>query len=620
MRASLVLLLISLFGYVDASLAAEISGQLKAWHKVTLTVDGPSAAETDTDPSPFLDYRMNVTFTHESGSPSFEVPGYFAADGNAAETSATSGNKWRAHLSPDRAGKWTYRVSMVQGEDVAIDASRKGEAVSSVDGIEGSFTVAPSDKSGRDFRGEGRLEYVGQHYLRFAKSGRYFLKAGPDAPETLLAYADFDGTTAHKPNIPLKDWQPHVGDWEPGDPTWQDGRGKGLIGAVNYLASKGCNSISFLPYNAGGDGDNVWPFVARDDKFQYDCSKLDQWQIVFDHAQASGLFLHFKLQETENDDDKAPGNGKGSVPTSLDGGDLGRERKLYCRELIARFGYELALNWNLGEENTQTPKQQRAMAAYLREVDPYDHLIVVHTYPNQQDQVYSQLLGDQSVLDGASLQNEWDAAHARTLKWVQASAAAGKPWVVANDEQGPASLGVPPDAGYQGHSGIAGKGDKAYDRHDIRKQTLWGTLLAGGAGVEYYFGYQLPQNDLICQDFRSRDRTWDDCRIALDFFREQQIPFWEMTNVDSLVTSISPGQTYGLAQPEELYLVFLPSGGEVTLDLSEAEGPFQVRWFDPRQGGKLQTGTVAEVTGGGKVSLGKAPAQSDEDWLIVVRK
>ena len=33
--------------------------------------------------------------------------------------------------------------------------------------------------------------------------------------------------------------------------------------------------------------------------------------------------------------------------------------------------------------------------------------------------------------------------------------------------------------------------------------------MAGGAGVEYYFGYSLPENDLLCEDFRSRDRSWD---------------------------------------------------------------------------------------------------------------
>ena len=82
----------------------EIAGALKQWHKVTLTLDGPGASERDADPNPFTDYRMTVTFTHESGTPKYNVPGYFAADGNASETSADSGRKWRAHLSPDKAG------------------------------------------------------------------------------------------------------------------------------------------------------------------------------------------------------------------------------------------------------------------------------------------------------------------------------------------------------------------------------------------------------------------------------------------------------------------------------------------------------------------------------------
>src|SRR5690606_5382465 len=91
-------------------------------------------------------------------------------------------------------------------------------------------------------------------------------------------------------------------DWQEGDPTWKDGRGKGLIGAINYLSGKGCNAFSFLTYNAGGDGDNVWPFVERNDKLHYDCSKLDQWSIVFAHGTHKGMYLHFKMQETEMDD------------------------------------------------------------------------------------------------------------------------------------------------------------------------------------------------------------------------------------------------------------------------------------------------------------------------------
>jgi hypothetical protein len=49
----------------------QLSGELKQWHKITLTLAGPSARESDTNPNPFTDYRMTVTFTHESGSPSY---------------------------------------------------------------------------------------------------------------------------------------------------------------------------------------------------------------------------------------------------------------------------------------------------------------------------------------------------------------------------------------------------------------------------------------------------------------------------------------------------------------------------------------------------------------------
>jgi len=49
------------------------------------------------------------------------------------------------------------------------------------------------------------------------------------------------------------------------------------------------------------------------------------------------MYLHFKTQECE-------------IVNLLDNGELGPQRKLYYRELIARFGHHLALNWNLGEE------------------------------------------------------------------------------------------------------------------------------------------------------------------------------------------------------------------------------------------------------------------------------
>jgi hypothetical protein len=616
----------------DGSGAVAVTGELKQWHKVTLTLDGPYSHELDNEPNPFSDCNLTVTFTHESGEPRYQVPGYFAGDGNAGNSSAEAGTKWRAHLAPDKAGVWTYAVSFTRGKHAAIEGG--GRPAAPFDGASGQFAIEKTDKTGRDFRARGRLHYVGKHHLQFAGSKEYVLKAGPDAPETLLAYTDFDGTEARKKNVPLKTWGPHIRDWKPGDPTWREGKGKGLIGALNYLAGKGVNAFSFLTYNAAGDGDNVWPFAARSAKLHYDCSKLDQWGVVFDHATARGLYLHFKLQENEMDDDRLGHESKaGCVPESLDGGKLGVERKLYCRELIARFGHALALNWNIGEENTQSSGEIRDMAKYLHDTDPYKHHIVLHTFPNQQDKVYTPLLGDKSLLTGASLQNSWRAVHQQTLHWLRASAAAGRPWVVANDEQNPAGLGVPPDPGYKGHDGLAvekqTKGAKAegnftakpYTMHDIRKLTLWGNLMAGGAGVEYYFGYMLPENDLVAQDFRSRDRSWDYCRIALEFFRAEKIPFAEMTSANVLVGNAKDDNSkYCFAKAGEVYLVYLPDGGTAGIDLSAATGTFTLKWFNPRTGGPLGNGSVSTVEGGRSVALGAPPAEATEDWLAVIRR
>ena len=289
---------------------------------------------------------------------------------------------------------------------------------------------------------------------------------------------------------------------------------------------------------------------------------------------------------------------------------------MYLRELVARFGYELALNWNMGEENTQTTTQQRAMAQYIHDVDPYDHIVVVHTFPNQQEDVYQPHLG-QTLLQGLSLQNSWNAAHQQTTRWVRGSAAAGVPWVVANDEQGSASTGVPPDPGYPGFTGKDNQGNTVQSLHDIRKLTLWGNLTGGGAGVEYYFGYVLPDNDLTLENFRSRDKSWDYARIALGFFRDEKIPFWDMANADLLVgNSTNDNSVFCFAKAGEVYLVYLPNGGSATLDLGGVTGQFNVSWFDPRSGGALKRGSVASVTGGGKSRSGPPRARRKRTgWL-----
>ena len=570
-----------------------ISGELKKWHKMSLTFDGPETSE-NAEPNPSRDYRLNVTFA--KGKKRYIVPGYYAADGNAGQTSATSGNKWRVDFVPDETGRWTYTTSFRTGQHIALSSDPSAGSQAAFDGVKGSFTIGPSDKTGRDFRAKGLLRHVGKRYLQFAETGQYFLKGGADSPENFLAYADFDGTydTAELKREGeatgekfLHRYAPHVQDWRPGDPTWKNGKGKGIIGALNYLASKGMNSVYFIPYNIdGGDGKDVWPWTSPDEKYRFDCSKLDQWEIVFWHMDKLGLMLHIITQEQENDQ-------------GLDGGELGPQRKLYYHELIARFAHHLALVWNLGEENTNTDAQRKAFCRYIKDLDPYNHPVVMHTFPGRYDQDYTPLLG-YKYFEGPSLQT--NDTHAQTLKWIDRSTSAGRKWFVCLDEIGPAHTGVKPD-----------KDDYWHD--EVRKKHLWGNLMGGGAGVEWYFGYKFPNNDLTCEDWRSRDHLWDLTRYALEFFQEH-LPFTEMSHHDELT---STEDNYCFARPGQIYAIYLPSGGTTNLDLGDSFATFAVQWYNPRTGGPLRTGSVAAIAGPGSAAIGHPPTDSDKDWVALIK-
>jgi hypothetical protein len=570
-----------------------VSGELKKWHKVTLSFAGPATSESAT-PNPFTDYRLNVTFTHPTSGKSYLVPGYYAADGNAADTSATSGNVWRVHFAPDEAGAWTYTASFRSGTNIAT-ATTAGTSAGFFDGDSGSFSIAATDKTGIDFRGKGRLDYVGKHHLRFAETGEYFMKAGVDAPENLLAYQDFDGDfkTDGQGDTYIKAWTAHVADWQSGDPVWQGTKGKGLIGAVNYLASEGLNAFSFLTMNINGDDKNVFPYTSYGERVRLDVSRLDQWEILFEHGTKKGMHLHFKTQEIENQN-------------LLDGGDLGNQRKLYYRELIARFGHHPALNWNLGEECTATLARKKSWAQYFHDSDPYKHPIVIHNTTNE---LHDDMLGNASKLTGFSLQlnaTDFGDMFSMTKDFIDDSAATGRPWVVACDEPGDSQYSLRPDS----DSGATTSHTNA------RKNALWGNIMAGGAGVEWYFGYALAHSDLTCQDFRSRNSFWDYCRHALQFLDANDVPFQDMRNQNSLVSGSGNNANRCLAKTGESYLVQLHSGGTHTLNLSAASGGFAVKWFNPRTGSVT---TRPSVTGGGTVSLGSPPDTTTQDWIVFVQ-
>jgi len=577
--------------------------ETKKGEPLTLSFQGPESSEQAAD-NPFLNYRLIVHFKHATKT--ISIPGFYAADGNAAESSADKGNVWKVRFLPDIAGVWSYEVTFEKGTDIAIaPLSTKGEKVA-INQQKGTIKVNPNPAS------EGRLQYVGKRYLQYSDSKKYFLKGGADSPENFLGYVDFDGTKRWESEKErsgeattkkeLHQYAPHLIDWKQGDPTWQNGKGKGIIGALNYLAAKGMNSVYFLTMNIDGDGKDVYPYTSYQERLRMDCSKLDQWNIVFDHADRLGIMLHIVLQETENE-------------RLLDDGNMGKERKLYLRELIARFAHHPRITWNIGEENGptdwspngQTTEQQVAMVEYLKAADPYKNFLAIHSHSDKknQDHLFTPLLGVQA-LDGMSLQiADRLNVHETTKRWLKASAEAGKQWILPMDELGPYWRGVDPD-------------DRLDNNQDsVRQFALWGNLMAGGAGAEWYFGYKNHNDDLGCENWRSRERMWDYTRNAIRFF-QNHLPFVEMESADDLVDAT---QAYCFAKTNEVYAVYLLNGSDSgTIDLRNATGTFTVDWYNPRSDGALQTSAITTAKGGSKIDLGLPPNEVNQDWVILIKK
>lgn len=172
---------------------------------------------------------------------------------------------------------------------------------------------------------------------------------------------------------------------------------------------------------------------------------------------------------------------------------------------------------------------------------------------------------------------------------------------MALDEIGPADVGALPDANEPEHGSILGR-------------VLWGNLMAGGDGVEWYFGYKYPNNDLTCEDWRSRDHLWTLTRYAAEFFREY-LPLPLIANCDGLTSSTAD---YCVGKPGVVYAVYLPAGVTTSINLPAGE-TYSVAWFNPRTGGALGSGTVGQVSGSA-CALGRPATGGTGDWVALLRR
>ena len=579
-----------------------------AYQPITIDLDTDIIFSESGTPNPFLDRRLNITLTSPSND-TFVVPGYFAGDGSGPTTTSNSGEIFRVRFTPTEAGAWSWLVNFRAGTELAVDLDPLAGTPGPGDGLSGTFTVNPPDATAPGFFAKGRLRYVGGHYLQFL-NGDYYVKGGVDSPENWLGYVGFDNTFdgGAGPNTAtgLHEFPTHAADWNPGDPDWNrtdppgTNDGRAIIGALNYLHSTGVNSIYFLPMNIGGDGKDSWPYIGpinpngstSNDNTRFDNSKLAQWDIFFNHAQSLGILLHFVLNEAE-----APNK------QELDNAELGVERKLFYREMIARFGYHNAIQFNISEEynlnlNLGVPKVLD-FAAHISAVDPYDIPVTVHNAgagENASNGPWSPFY-DEADIDLTSIQ---DAR--QTTNWGDIvedyrteSTAAGRPLPVMVDEPGSPTR------------------DFDNDFDEFRKRVIWPILMSGGGG-EWF----INNRDQALEDFREFDKIWTETGHVVRFF-EENLPFNDMLPSDGLISGASncfEGVDV-FALTGQVYAVYYGCADNTgMLDLTGAAGELELRWFNPRNGNF--EGGVTTLVGGGMVALGAAPNTASEDWAALI--
>ena len=103
----------------------------------------------------------------------------------------------------------------------------------------------------------------------------------------------------------------------------------------------------------------------------------------------------------------------------------------------------------------------------------------------------------------------------------------------------------------------------------------------------------IPQRGALAHVNRARDYL-------------SSLEYWRFAPRNDLVDS---GKMC-LANPSREYVVYFPSGGHVTVDLTAATGALHVRWYNPRTG---VTEASDPTTGGGSRPFA---APDTKDWVL----
>ncbi len=511
--------------------------------EVTLSVREPAAA------NPFTDVDVSGEFALEGAAP-VRVAGF---------CDAQDGTLYRIRFLPARAGRYTYRVTLRHGEAAETHA--------------GTFRA-------RDERRRGVVRVDREHPWHFLWEGtgeHYF----------------WNGTTTY---------------WLMG---WDD---ETIRRSIERLHTLKVNRLRVAIAGRVEDGHAWYENVYPTDRFTF---LLDPWVAArpdsvadpgFDVARFNVAYWqkYERLLRHARERDVAisvvfyvDGRRPGVDPFGKERAG-GEEEQRFYRYAAARFSAFANVMWDVSNEyrHFRDDAWAKQMGKYLKEQDPYDHLMSVHGFHDFRFRT-------EPWADFAMYQ-QWDehGGHDFMLKNRREQAATGRPIPQVNEEYG-----------YEDHYPAKwGEGRTAPARSaDNRRRLAWEMCMAGG--------YQTTGERADTGTGWGPDTGggWingrgDDSMVMLRGYAHMVAFFtgFEWWKADPRPDLVSAG-AHCLAEPGRQYVLYLPKGGTAMLALEP--GTYRARWYNPRTGRFLPD--LPAATGAQWTS---PSAPDSEDWALLLTR
>jgi hypothetical protein len=337
-----------------------------------------------------------------------------------------------------------------------------------------------------------------------------------------------------------------------------------------------------------------WPAEHFDDfrrpGFDYSRFNVGYWQ-KFDrmlrYARDKGMVISLVLDM--NDSGVHPAAGSDD------------ERRFICYA-VARFGSFQNVTWDLGDDldGMRDEKWTHETGTLIEQWDPYHHLATSHPMKTIYQDRASSWFGFTSYQDWSRNQ------HALMLESRKLQEKAARIIPQTNEEYG-----------YEDHyPEWAAAGSESAD---VLRRTAWDIYMAGGyqtAGESARRGTNIwPDTGGGWMNGRGDDTMTMFLGYGhiVDFFTS--FAWWKANPHDELVDS----GHYCLADPGNLYAVYLPHGGKVTVNL--APGTYRAKWFNAISG---QWFPLADEVTGPRWNSPDPPDISawpaDHDWALLLER